>query len=157
MNFCSTHFWGPIANWGIPIAALADIRKNPEMISGKMTLGKWICRPRNDSLENEQQHVCWWNNFGFQLWCAIQRCLCDSHGRCSHVIYCCSPVTSPISQLKEHRDSDSYTITIYRTTNRKWRPRQTKHSLLAQRHECFFFFLECDSNCSVSVILYTNF
>lgn len=35
----STHFWGPIANWGIPIAALADIRKNPEIISGKMTLG----------------------------------------------------------------------------------------------------------------------
>lgn len=35
----STHFWGPIANWGIPIAALADIRKSPDMISGKMTLG----------------------------------------------------------------------------------------------------------------------
>lgn len=38
----STHFWGPIANWGIPIAALADIRKNPEIISGKMTLGKCV-------------------------------------------------------------------------------------------------------------------
>lgn len=37
----STHFWGPVANWGIPIAALADIRKNPEIISGKMTLGKF--------------------------------------------------------------------------------------------------------------------
>uniref|UniRef100_A0A2P2I7H7 Mitochondrial pyruvate carrier n=2 Tax=Hirondellea gigas TaxID=1518452 RepID=A0A2P2I7H7_9CRUS len=33
----STHFWGPIANWGIPIAAMADIKKPPEMISGKMT------------------------------------------------------------------------------------------------------------------------
>lgn len=36
---CSTHFWGPVANWGIPIAALADIRKDPRIISGKMTLG----------------------------------------------------------------------------------------------------------------------
>lgn len=40
--FRSTHFWGPVANWGIPIAALADIRKNPDIISGKMTLGKWL-------------------------------------------------------------------------------------------------------------------
>jgi len=35
----STHFWGPIANWGIPIAALSDINKDPEFISGKMTGG----------------------------------------------------------------------------------------------------------------------
>lgn len=35
--FCSTHFWGPVANWGIPIAALADLKKNPDLISG-MTL-----------------------------------------------------------------------------------------------------------------------
>lgn len=34
---CSTHFWGPIANWGIPLAAIADIRKDPSIISGKMT------------------------------------------------------------------------------------------------------------------------
>ncbi|XP_066966891.1 mitochondrial pyruvate carrier 1 [Macrobrachium rosenbergii] len=33
----STHFWGPIANWGIPIAAIADTKKPPEIISGKMT------------------------------------------------------------------------------------------------------------------------
>lgn len=36
--FMSTHFWGPIANWGIPLAAIADIRKDPKYISGKMTL-----------------------------------------------------------------------------------------------------------------------
>jgi len=35
----STHFWGPVANWGIPIAAIADIQKDPELISGKMTVG----------------------------------------------------------------------------------------------------------------------
>ncbi|KAM3183817.1 pyruvate transporter mpc1 [Hymenolepis weldensis] len=34
---CSTHFWGPVANWGLPLAALADLKKNPELISGKMT------------------------------------------------------------------------------------------------------------------------
>ena len=36
--FYSTHFWGPEANWGIPIAAIADI--SPEVISGKMTIGE---------------------------------------------------------------------------------------------------------------------
>ncbi|KAF7991566.1 hypothetical protein HCN44_008937 [Aphidius gifuensis] len=34
----STHFWGPVANWGIPIAAIADIRRDPNFISGKMTI-----------------------------------------------------------------------------------------------------------------------
>jgi len=28
-----------VANWGIPIAALADIKKDPSIISGKMTIG----------------------------------------------------------------------------------------------------------------------
>jgi hypothetical protein len=36
--FLSTHFWGPVANWGLPIAALSDLKKNPEMISGKKNL-----------------------------------------------------------------------------------------------------------------------
>jgi hypothetical protein len=54
----STHFWGPVANWGIPIAALADIKKDPKFISGKMTLAlclysaifmrfAWKVQPRN--------------------------------------------------------------------------------------------------------------
>jgi len=33
------HFWGPVANWGLPLAAIADVKKDPEFISGKMTLG----------------------------------------------------------------------------------------------------------------------
>jgi hypothetical protein len=33
----STHFWGPVANWGLPLAAIADTQKSPEYISGKMT------------------------------------------------------------------------------------------------------------------------
>uniref|UniRef100_A0A2A4IS31 Mitochondrial pyruvate carrier n=1 Tax=Heliothis virescens TaxID=7102 RepID=A0A2A4IS31_HELVI len=54
----STHFWGPVANWGIPLAALADIQKDPSFISGKMTLAlslyslmfmrfAWKVQPRN--------------------------------------------------------------------------------------------------------------
>lgn len=38
----STHFWGPVANWGIPLAAIADFKKEPKFISGKMTLGNCI-------------------------------------------------------------------------------------------------------------------
>ncbi|KAJ5895250.1 Mitochondrial pyruvate carrier 1 [Penicillium taxi] len=34
---CSTHFWGPVSNFGIPIAAVIDIGKDPELISGGMT------------------------------------------------------------------------------------------------------------------------
>lgn len=33
------HFWGPVANWGLPLAALADMKKDPEIISPKMTTG----------------------------------------------------------------------------------------------------------------------
>lgn len=51
--FLSTHFWGPVANWGLPLAALADLKvnfsisdfqrrfsfqKDPEMISPNMTV-----------------------------------------------------------------------------------------------------------------------
>ncbi|KAH3683358.1 hypothetical protein WICPIJ_005681 [Wickerhamomyces pijperi] len=34
----TTHFWGPVSNFGIPIAAIADLKKDPELISGPMTL-----------------------------------------------------------------------------------------------------------------------
>ncbi|ETN38337.1 uncharacterized protein HMPREF1541_06372 [Cyphellophora europaea CBS 101466] len=35
--FCSTHFWGPASNFGIPLAAIADMKKDPEIISGPFT------------------------------------------------------------------------------------------------------------------------
>ncbi|KAF2230580.1 UPF0041-domain-containing protein [Viridothelium virens] len=35
---CSTHFWGPASNFGIPIAAVLDTQKDPEIISGTMTM-----------------------------------------------------------------------------------------------------------------------
>ncbi|KAK4184770.1 mitochondrial pyruvate carrier [Podospora australis] len=34
---CSTHFWGPVSNYSIPLAAVLDTRKSPELISPKMT------------------------------------------------------------------------------------------------------------------------
>ncbi|RKF61123.1 Mitochondrial pyruvate carrier 1 [Erysiphe neolycopersici] len=34
---CSTHFWGPASNFGIPIAAVMDTQKSPDLISGQMT------------------------------------------------------------------------------------------------------------------------
>ncbi|XP_026732021.1 mitochondrial pyruvate carrier 1-like [Trichoplusia ni] len=54
----STHFWGPVANWGIPVAAIADTQKDASFISGKMTLAltfysimfmrfAWKVQPRN--------------------------------------------------------------------------------------------------------------
>ncbi|XP_041499714.1 mitochondrial pyruvate carrier 1-like [Microtus oregoni] len=33
----STHFWGPVANWSLPIAAINDMKKSLEIISGQMT------------------------------------------------------------------------------------------------------------------------
>ncbi|PWN33292.1 UPF0041-domain-containing protein [Meira miltonrushii] len=35
--FFSTHFWGPVANWGLPLAAIADLKKDEDVISGPMT------------------------------------------------------------------------------------------------------------------------
>ncbi|CDO57614.1 similar to Saccharomyces cerevisiae YGL080W FMP37 Putative protein of unknown function [Geotrichum candidum] len=34
---CSTHFWGPVSNFGIPVAAILDLKKDPNLISGPMT------------------------------------------------------------------------------------------------------------------------
>ncbi|QIX00449.1 hypothetical protein AMS68_005966 [Peltaster fructicola] len=36
--FCSTHFWGPASNFGIPIAAVMDTQKDADFISGPMTV-----------------------------------------------------------------------------------------------------------------------
>lgn len=33
----TTHFWGPVANWGFVIAGLSDMQKSPEIISERMT------------------------------------------------------------------------------------------------------------------------
>ncbi|KAG0664268.1 pyruvate transporter mpc1 [Rhodotorula mucilaginosa] len=57
--FLSTHFWGPLANWGLPLAAITDLTsKDAKFISGPMTLAlvsyslvfmrfAWRVQPRN--------------------------------------------------------------------------------------------------------------
>ncbi|KJK92997.1 hypothetical protein H633G_03152 [Metarhizium anisopliae BRIP 53284] len=32
-----TDFWGPVSNFGIPVAAVLDTQKSPDLISGQMT------------------------------------------------------------------------------------------------------------------------
>ncbi|KAI9009662.1 hypothetical protein BC832DRAFT_552111 [Gaertneriomyces semiglobifer] len=57
-SYLMRHFWGPVANWGLPLAAIADTKKSPEYISGKMTTAltfysllfmrfAWMVQPRN--------------------------------------------------------------------------------------------------------------
>ena len=54
----TVHAWGPIANWGIVLAAIADMNKPAELISPNMTgvmivysglfmRFAWMVRPRN--------------------------------------------------------------------------------------------------------------
>ena len=33
----TTHFWGPVANWGFVVAGVLDANKPPEQISTRMT------------------------------------------------------------------------------------------------------------------------
>ncbi|KAF8922572.1 mitochondrial pyruvate carrier [Mucidula mucida] len=47
--FFSTHFWGPVANWGLPLAALSDLAKDEEFISGSMTT-TLMCYSLTDAL-----------------------------------------------------------------------------------------------------------
>uniref|UniRef100_M1AEY9 Mitochondrial pyruvate carrier n=1 Tax=Solanum tuberosum TaxID=4113 RepID=M1AEY9_SOLTU len=35
----TTHFWGPMANWGFVISGMMDTKKPPDAISGNMTAG----------------------------------------------------------------------------------------------------------------------
>ncbi|XP_013203749.2 LOW QUALITY PROTEIN: mitochondrial pyruvate carrier 1-like protein [Microtus ochrogaster] len=33
----NTHFWGPVANWGLPMVAFRDMKAPPAIVSGRMT------------------------------------------------------------------------------------------------------------------------
>ncbi|XP_043845644.1 mitochondrial pyruvate carrier 1-like [Dromiciops gliroides] len=39
----STHFWGPIAKWELPIAAINEMKKSPEIISGRIMTFALCC------------------------------------------------------------------------------------------------------------------
>jgi len=34
----TTHFWGPVLNWGFVVAGMMDMNKPPEKISRNMTM-----------------------------------------------------------------------------------------------------------------------
>lgn len=97
------HFWGPVANWGLPIAAISDMKKSPEIISGRMTFGTW------QSLRNSM--ILWgqrWTGFLFsQLSRATRCCSCASRIRSSPETGFCSPATSPMKGLSSFRAADS--------------------------------------------------
>ena len=57
----TTHFWGPVANWGFVLAGILDANKPPEQISTRMTITlflyscffmrfAWMVQPRNKLL-----------------------------------------------------------------------------------------------------------
>ncbi|XP_026824440.1 mitochondrial pyruvate carrier 1 isoform X2 [Ooceraea biroi] len=66
--FMSTHFWGPVANWAIPIAAISDIQRDPKFISALCLYSAMFMRfaimvqPRNMLL-----FACHFVNEGAQL------------------------------------------------------------------------------------------
>lgn len=77
------HFWGPgkypllpfideitvvvlvVANWGLPIAAMADMKGDPAIISGKMTFGiihsiqsNWVCVDSTEHIFDPVYEIC---------------------------------------------------------------------------------------------------
>jgi mitochondrial pyruvate carrier 1 len=38
----TTHFWGPVTNWGLSLAALKDMSKPPELVSERMTVALMV-------------------------------------------------------------------------------------------------------------------
>ena len=72
----TTHFWGPVANWGLVLAGLMDLKKPAESISVNMTgvlcaysalfmRFAWMVTPRNYLLLS--CHVCNEAVQGYQL------------------------------------------------------------------------------------------
>lgn len=41
----STHFWGPVANWVLPMVAFRDMKAPPAIVSGRMTTALMASTP----------------------------------------------------------------------------------------------------------------
>ena len=126
---CSTHFWGPVANWGIPIAAIADINKDPSMISGKMTLGISFTCTLIDQLFLSRSVVVI-SIFFLQLSVLILSPSCVLRGRCSQEICYSFPVTPRTRWPKSYKDVDSSSISLL-IRKRKMNRRSSKLKKLA--------------------------
>ncbi|KAL8997895.1 MAG: hypothetical protein Q9169_002977 [Polycauliona sp. 2 TL-2023] len=55
--FCSTHFWGPFSNFGIPIAAILDTQKDPELGGGREEALKMKAQQATQTTKTEGQKV----------------------------------------------------------------------------------------------------
>jgi len=77
----TTHFWGPVANWGLVLAGIADMKKPADTISINMSAVlcgysllfmrfAWMVKPRNYLLLS--CHVCNEAVQSYQLQRAIQ-------------------------------------------------------------------------------------
>jgi hypothetical protein len=91
--FLSTHFWSPLSGWALPIAAIADIKKSPEIISGKMTTAL-VCQFHFPKIM--------YNQFTL-IRVSIRRPLCASLGTSNPEICCYSQFIAPIWPLSQCR------------------------------------------------------
>ncbi|KAK1608254.1 hypothetical protein QYE76_031927 [Lolium multiflorum] len=55
----TTHFWGPVSNWGFILAGMADMNKPPELISGSMTAGLGEALQQLFSTTTTTPSCCW--------------------------------------------------------------------------------------------------
>ena len=80
----TVHFWGPVANWGLVLAAMLDSNKPVETISKRMTLTlfcysamfmrfAWMVNPRNMLL-----FACHFSNCSMQLYLYNRRRVYDN-------------------------------------------------------------------------------
>ncbi len=138
------HFWGPgeffihkfihwlnsnrnefnyyqVANWGLPLAALADLKKDPSIISPKMTFGQFcVLFFFKENLRRFLMVI-----FGSLKPCASTRCcLCDSRSKCSPWIRSCSPATLPTSALSSCKAAAWSSTSTLTTSNRLSRRNQ---------------------------------
>lgn len=111
--FKSTHFWGPVATWTIPIAAIADTQKDANLISGKMTFGNF-------------SKTFWWNKNPLSIYVLfMQPCWCTLQfswgllGKWTLVICYFWLVTSPTLVLKSHRAPVTWWTNIPRRSSFK--------------------------------------
>lgn len=93
-----------VANWGLPLAAIADIKKDPQMISGNMTGAltvysllfmrfAWMVQPRNYLLfachaTNETaQLIQGYRYINYHQYVSVPSCHCNYLSLCSTLVY----------------------------------------------------------------------
>ncbi|XP_071801280.1 mitochondrial pyruvate carrier 1-like [Asterias amurensis] len=113
--FFRLHFWGPVANWGIPLAALGDMKKDPEIISPRMTTAlciysalfmrfAWMVKPRNSLL-----FACHFTNECAQLG-QLTRWFRHNYGSSKHTVAAVAATTVTAAPVVAVQESDVETV-----------------------------------------------